>query len=43
MLEIIGTKPSSPGDALKGGKEAVNGLRQDKMVSATEYFRPVVF
>ncbi len=43
MQEIIGTKPSSPGDALKGGKEPVNGLRREKMVAATEYFQPVAF
>ena len=43
MQEIIGTKPSDPGDALKGGEEPVNGLRREKLVSATEYFQPVAF
>ncbi len=43
MQEIIVTKPSNPGDALKGGEEPVNGLRRDKLVSATEYFQPVAF
>jgi len=43
MQEIIGTKPPNPGDALKGGEETVNGVRREKLVSATEYFQPVAF
>ncbi|MFZ0942842.1 MAG: metalloregulator ArsR/SmtB family transcription factor [Syntrophobacteraceae bacterium] len=43
MQEIIGTAPSNPGDALKGGEEPVKGLRRDMPVSATEYFQPVAF
>jgi DNA-binding transcriptional ArsR family regulator len=43
MQEIIGTKPSSPGDALEGGEKPMNGLKREKLVSATEYFQPVAF
>jgi DNA-binding transcriptional ArsR family regulator len=43
MQKIIGTKPSNPGDALKGGEELVNGLMQEKLVAAAEYFQPVAF
>lgn len=43
MQEIIGTKPSKPGEALKGGEKLLNELRQAKLVSATEYFQPVAF
>jgi len=43
MQEIIGTKPPNPDDALKGGEETVNGVRREKLVSATEYFQPVAF
>ena len=43
MQEIIGTKLSGPGDALKGGEEPVNEPRQEKPASATEYFQPVAF
>ncbi len=42
MQEMIGTKPSNPGDALKG-EEPVDELRQEKLVSTTEYFQPVAF
>lgn len=43
MQEIIGTKPSNPGDALKGAAEPVDELRQEKLVSAAEYLQPVAF
>lgn len=43
MQEIIETKPSNPGDALKGGEKPLNGLRLEKTLLATEYFQPVAF
>jgi len=43
MQEIIGTKRSNLRDALKGAKEAVDELRQEKLVSAAEYLQPVAF
>jgi len=43
MQEIIGTEPLSPGDALKGAEEPVNGLRREMPVSGNEYFQPVAF
>ena len=43
MQEIIGAKPSNPGDALKGGEELLSGLMQEKLAEAIEYFQPVAF
>lgn len=43
MEKIIGTKPSNPGDALKGGEELLSGLVQEKLAAETEYFQPVAF
>jgi DNA-binding transcriptional ArsR family regulator len=43
MREIIGTKLSDPGDALKAGEKPVNGLRQERPASPAEYFQPVAF
>ena len=43
MQKIIGTKPSNPGDALKGGEELLSGLMQEKLAEAIEYFQPVAF
>jgi len=43
MEKIIGTKPSNPGDALKGGEELLSGLMQGKLATSIEYFQPVAF
>ncbi len=43
MQKIIGTKPSSPGDGLKGDAELVNGLMQEHLTAAPQYFQPVAF
>ena len=41
MQEIIGTKLSDPGDALKGGEDPLSEPRKEKLASAAEYFQPV--
>jgi ArsR family transcriptional regulator, zinc-responsive transcriptional repressor len=43
MQEIIGTKPSNRGDALKDGEELLNGLRRENLVSEAEYFQRIAF
>ena len=43
MQKIIETKPSRPGDGLKGDAELVNGLMPEHLTAAPEYFQPVAF
>jgi ArsR family transcriptional regulator, zinc-responsive transcriptional repressor len=43
MQEIIGTKPSNRGDALKDGEELLNGLRRENLVSEAEHFQRIAF